>query len=258
VKCSDYKKFSGIRLSPDHKTFTNHEVIGPVLGSNVSSMRNIGGRQAQSEWIFFCDHDCLVDEEKILSFLKNKKQKLNNVGAVGGVYRSHAKNKLQASYHQIQRRWIVAGLVDQDKKKSALPSTNHIYGGAMLVRRSVFTKLKGFDESIGWGGEDTDFIKRVQSLGYQTVISFKIKVDHFNNKLNVGGFLKRAWKQNFNKRAFSIVFDNKPLFGKNIYLSVPKTSFPYFALFFVVGSLAHLAGSFTRACEQRLTRFRIS
>lgn len=71
--------------------------------------------------------------------------------------------------------------------------------GNMLVRRSVFSTLGGFD--VGRSGGDIDFSERAREMGYSMQHSRKLAVEYsVKSKSEVISFLKRVSKDGFNQR----------------------------------------------------------
>lgn len=202
VRCSYYKKNTSSQSIKNRKFINSDiEVIGPVIGANVSAMRNYGASLAQGEWILFVDHDCSYSTEKILKIVEQIRDTQSNIGAFSGVYRQETTTYLQKAYDRIQRLWVLKGL--QNRPEKYVRKASHLLGGCLVVKKSIWQEVQGFDENIGWGGEETEFIQRVQKLGYETGVTYSLRVAH---KCNIGflGFLKRAWVQNFNRGFYDI------------------------------------------------------
>jgi len=48
----------------------------------------------------------------------------------------------------------------------------------LFVRRDVFERLGGFDERLGYVGEDTDFVARAMGAGYRAELDARVRVRH--------------------------------------------------------------------------------
>ena len=202
VRCSYYKKNTQAQSVKETEVLGNGvEVIGPIIGPNISAMRNYGARKAKGQWILFVDHDCNYSIEKTLKILSVIKNSSNNFGAFSGVYKQATNSYFQKSYDRIQRLWVLKGLHKESRRP--LRKANHLLGGCLVVKKSIWQEAQGFDESIGWGGEETEFVQRIQKLGYETGIAYSLRTKH---RCDIGffGFLKRAWVQNFNRGFYDI------------------------------------------------------
>jgi N-acetylglucosaminyl-diphospho-decaprenol L-rhamnosyltransferase len=56
-------------------------------------------------------------------------------------------------------------------------------GAVMLLRRSVFDQLGGFDESFFLYSEETDYCMRVRDAGYRVVVRPRVEVTHLGGEM---------------------------------------------------------------------------
>ena len=66
----------------------------------------------------------------------------------------------------------------------------------LFVRRSAFDALSGFDESLGYIGEDTDFLRRAIGRGLRPVMIPELAVWH-RRRAFPGAFLRQRWRYRF-------------------------------------------------------------
>ncbi len=77
-----------------------------------------------------------------------------------------------------------------------LPTSRDLYpvdwvsGAAMVVRKSVFTQIGGFDENFFMYFEDIDLCWRAKQRGWQVAVYPKISLIHFVGQ-SAGGFKQR-------------------------------------------------------------------
>ena len=63
----------------------------------------------------------------------------------------------------------------------------------LFVRRETFEKLRGFDESFGYIGEDTDFVRRAMDGGARVVLEPAARVRH-RRRAFPGPYLAQRWR----------------------------------------------------------------
>ena len=205
VRSSQYIKGSQPCLNKATSCANSIEEIGPVTGPSIASMRNFGAKQARGEWILFVDEDCEINEKKVLKLIEKMEKKNSSLGAFAGVYKQKTHSKIQKTYDRIQRLWVLKGL---QEKRSYQGNANHLLGGCLIVKRQAWEKACGFNEKIGWGGEEFDFILRLQKAGYQTAVTYSLRVPH-SSQIGIFGFIKRAWRQNYNRGFYKIKPEEK-------------------------------------------------
>lgn len=239
VECSDNLVTQPSQSPPSIKPMSHDvEVIGPLSGPSAAAMRNAGAQLSQGRWLFFKDHDCQVPIASLLNVCRSLDAAPNSPVVIGGIYKDKAQKFIPKVYNFIQRTWVQTGLVDQSK--AGIRMSHKLLGGALLVKSSVYNEAGGFSESIGWGGEELEFVNRVRQRGYKTGVSFRLIAQHQNN-LGLLGFVRRAWFQNFNPGLFS--FKRNVSLGKiQYYFRSPMNYWPAVVLFLGVGVFANFFG----------------
>ena len=244
VECSDYRHCDRWQeqILLRKKINPAVETIGPVKGPSVSVMRNRGAIEADGHWLFFKDQDCQVNYKNLLNRIAENEKQAQPFDVLGGIYKNSEKSFLSKVYSSIQRRWVLSGLLE--KKSDKFRSGEKVLGGALLVRKTVWQQCHGFSEEIGWGAEEVDFIQRAKRQGFKVGVSFRMVVGH-RNPMPFAGFMKRAWKQNFNRSFFTKNENGGP--GKSLhYFKTNLRYWPSLILFFTVASVASSAGFLAR------------
>ena len=250
VECSDYRLYSKTKPKTPSVNKINEEIeiIGSVVGPDIATMRNLGARQAQGQWIFFKDEDCKVEVGTLYKIIQNLNRAQSNPDALGGVYRCYGKGLLEKAYNIIQRKWVLSGI--RKNKFSGWHDGERLLGGALLIKKQALESIGGFNETIGWGGEEFDLTLRLREKGLRTAVSYRLIVEH-RNSLSVVGFLKRAWYQNFNRSYFKIKSADVGLFRKSSYLETKNKFVLPILLFFGVASLGSASGQLARLFKKR-------
>ncbi len=147
----------------------------------VTGGRNAGARRAEGEYIFFLDHDTVVDKN-VLAPLIEEMECDERIGAAGPVvYYAGDPERIWAAGTKIS---LISGKVSfgfsSVTDDSSLPRVidAQILPTAFMVRRSVLHEAGDFDDMFFAGYEDSDFCFRVKKAGYRVVCVPGSKVWH--------------------------------------------------------------------------------
>lgn len=152
--------------------------------SGVSAGRNKGIRRADSKWIFITDDDCEMYPDtftEVLEVLRSNQY----VGIVfGNVFAGAYDPSAGIVPTYIRKRQFLARNISDKMNVEGLSA-------CMVIRKSVWEDLNGFDELLGVGaplksGAETDFTMRCLLAGHPVLETPEIRVIHH-------GF--RNWKQ---------------------------------------------------------------
>jgi glycosyltransferase involved in cell wall biosynthesis len=142
----------------------------------ISRARNAGAQCASGEYLVFLDADCLVDPD----YLQVLEECLasSNVPVTGSSYalpeRAHW---IESAWHNLHRR------------RGSGP-TRLIPGGNLIVQRTAFEEVGGFDETL-ITGEDHDLCERLSSTGRVPYADLRIRAVHLGNPKDLGSFFRR-------------------------------------------------------------------
>jgi len=173
---------------------------------NISALRNFGAKMARGEIYAFVDSDCLVSKDWLnnaLIHLKNLKK--NTVAAAGCYY------DIPPDASWVEKSWFFL------KDFEAHP-VNYLPAGNMIVKKSAFRKVGGFNENL-ITGEDSEFCRRLREIGYTIISDKKIRAIHLGNPKTLYAFFKKEiW---YGKGMLGTKRSdkwNKPFIISNIYL----------------------------------------
>lgn len=149
---------------------------------NVSFQRNLGAQKAKGEYLVFIDADTRIPKNFLLelyksSFLKHFQLVLPSISWE----KSDQKVKIFQSFVK------------------SLIRASHFYGkplatgGNLIVARSVFEKLNGFNEEILLS-EDHDFVRKAYDLGIKAKIPKNLKVTISLRRSNAEGDMSLIFK----------------------------------------------------------------
>ncbi len=202
-----------------HIQYPNAQIVVNSENYGYAKAVNIGIRATKSELVIACNSD--------VEFLENSVQITENMMAndttigIAGFNQFFPDYSPQRSYGLFPG--YLLGLMDMflltsiwDKiltfiKKLNLFQSKIIYphyadGASLMIRRSVFDLLNGFDENYFFYTEEADFCKRVWQNNKKVAINLRSKIIH------IRGAGRR--KDNFNEKAEKLLISTKLLFLK--------------------------------------------
>lgn len=155
----------------------NKENLGFAKGCNI------GATHAKGEYLLFLNSDTEFTAsdtlEKLTAQLKEK-----TVGVVGGLMLNPDKS-YQRSFgsfytlpHVMKMLFLGENTELSGQKFTHVQTVDWVSGGFMLVRKSVFEEVKGYDEGYFMYVEDVDLCYRVKKAGYTVVVDPDIKILH--------------------------------------------------------------------------------
>ncbi|MFE4712012.1 glycosyltransferase family 2 protein [Paenibacillus sp. NPDC056722] len=122
---------------------------------------NMAAAQGKSEYIFFLNIDTEVLEDSILNASMIIKRSIDDVAAW----------EFRQFPYEHPKYYDPISL-----------STSWISGAAFIVRRDVFTEVKGFDKAIFMYAEDVDLSWRIRSKGYRLIYMPHCIINHYSYK----------------------------------------------------------------------------
>lgn len=163
------------KLHPKVKLIRNSSNLG------VTGGRNLGAKHSRGEYIFFLDHDTVVDKSALCELVEII-QSDPKIGVVGpGIYHHDEPKKIGSLGTSIgsftgKVSFNYAGRINNGQFPEVMDV--QVLPTAFLVRRKVLEKVDFFDDIYFATYEDTDFCFRVRKLGYRVVCLPKAKVWH--------------------------------------------------------------------------------
>jgi cellulose synthase/poly-beta-1,6-N-acetylglucosamine synthase-like glycosyltransferase len=162
------KSYKGVKLIKQ-----NHE--GPAAA------RNNGFRNSNGKYIFFTDSDCIVSKDWIKKMVGEFR---DDIAIVGGSLVPFSFKKKSERFEQDRRERLYG---EKREFINFLPACN------MAIRRGVFERINGFDESFRYPSfEDYDLCYRTRKMGCKILYDPKIGVIHLHS-LTWKGVFRRAF-----------------------------------------------------------------
>lgn len=182
--------------------------------ARIGSVRNFGAREAQGKYLAFLDADCLVPSHWLRSALELLVQ--NPMALIGAPY------SIPPDSSWVARAW-------SGHQGVKLGDVSYIPGGDLLVAKSEFLELGGFDEKIQTN-EDYEFCQRARGAGMGVRSFSELMVNHLGTPQTLREFYrKQRWH---GKDVFRVFFRSLPRLR-----NLPSVAFACYTL----GCLAGLA-----------------
>lgn len=167
------------------KSFSNNYLILIESKDNLGFAGgcNLGAKKASGEYLLFLNSDTEILDKgffAMVDFLKKNPK----VAILGGKLKN-ADGSLQPSAGKFYSLFnLVLMLVGLERfgflrsSPKTIKKVDWVSGACMMVKRSVFEKLSGFDEKIFMYVEDVDICFRAKKLKYDVYFYPDIKLKH--------------------------------------------------------------------------------
>lgn len=185
-------------------THKNYEILLVTEEGSLAKCRNLGASKASGDYLAFIDDDVEV-HPKWIRFIIQSFRNVPNLGGVTGpaIIRKEYRNnrditKYEKLYNQIFSSGVnEPGRISEYGAISLVGSTDCGYGGEveyleacnMIVKKEVFVKMNGFDESYKGVGDwsETDLCFRIRKAGYKLWFDPNVRLYHnpSPNRLNL-------------------------------------------------------------------------
>jgi len=143
---------------------------------NISALRNAGAVASSGKFLIFLDADMIVPKgwlQQVVTLFAS-----SNADILGGSF------KVPKNSSWVARVWFAR------RAKAVNLSPSYVPSGNLMIRRSQFDLIGGFDESLRTS-EDCDFCCRARTMGLRMAIYDDISVVHLGSPQTLQAFFKR-------------------------------------------------------------------
>ena len=177
-------------------------IIQEAVNRGFSHACHVGAQKATGDWLLFLNPDTVVAEDALTELVACARRQLS-AGVVGGRFLHQDGSNDPRSCWRRPSIWstfcFALGLsslfpgnyVFDPEAARPWPSSDEsdrrvaiVSGAFMLVRRSVWTALDGFDRNFFLYGEDADFCLRVAASGLSVIVTKRAVCCHFGGRSN--------------------------------------------------------------------------
>ena len=170
------------------KLIANQKNLGFAGGNNQ------GAAIAKGEFLLFLNSDTVVEKNIFQDCLEIFEQD-NSVGIVSprlltasGENQKSAFGRFPDIFRLITQKTKIDPILDENKKYNTV---DWVSGCALIIRRDLFERVKGWDDNFFLYYEDVDLCRRISNLGYLSAVANKTAISH------LGG---QSLKQSLGKR----------------------------------------------------------
>lgn len=151
------------------------------------SANDRGEHHAKGKYLMFLNSDTIVPKDTLSEIVKF----LDQNAAVGilspKLVNNDNRHSLQlGSFGKFSTPWRILFRLTRKKLtlnlKKSYTKVDWVSGAAMVIRRNLFTQLKGFDENIFLYYEDEDLCRRASVYDFDTVVLNNTKIIHLNGQ----------------------------------------------------------------------------
>lgn len=170
--------------------FSAFQLLEADANYGFAVANNMGARVAQGELLFFLNNDTIIKENAI-SGMENFLRTHSSVGACGPKL-LNPDGSLQWSTGCSPS--LINELKNRNQQRNAGAATDvpdrsmavdWVTGAALMIRRGLFEKLKGFDENFFMYFEDVDLCARVRESGAGVYYVPQCAITHLGGEMNV-------------------------------------------------------------------------
>jgi GT2 family glycosyltransferase len=159
------------------KKISNRENYGFSKGNNI------GAKQAEGKYILFLNSDTLVLDKgflDVVAFLENNA----TAGIVGGKLINVNGSAQPSTGKFYSLSYVFLNLFGLERlgmvriSPSKTVPVNWVSGASLLIRKSLFKRLGGFDEQFFMYMEDMELCFRAKKLGFKTYFFPNVSIVH--------------------------------------------------------------------------------
>lgn len=163
--------------------FSNTHLIAHTKNGGFGAGNNVGANAAKGKFLLFLNNDTEVKDVgimKMVSYMESRP----TLGILGGQIRNSDSSPQASagSFYTLGKVLLLLmgmqkyGLLDKSPKK--IEKVDWVKGALLMIRKSVFQQIHGFDENIFMYTEDMELCFRAKKAGFSSYFYPYIMVLH--------------------------------------------------------------------------------
>ena len=207
----------------------NIKILRLTKNYGFSEGNNLGSQLATGNYLFFLNNDTIIDEdciEKLVKLMESDPK----IGAAQAKLLSIDGKKIDSAGCFFDRLGFVYVRGFGELDNNQYDQTSEILyakGAAIIVKRDLWEKLRGFDPLFFMYFEEADFCWRVWLSGFKVIFNPYAKVNH----IGMATLKKYSNPLIFQEARNRLVMLMKNYENKNFFKYVPITTIVYFLNF---------------------------
>lgn len=153
--------------------FRKFRFIKNIINGGFSYGCNMGAANSNGECLLFLNPDTVAREDEVAKLLVAVKSDPDYfIVSCRQVLKNGKESKATGTFPGFSNQMIF------QKSSSPVLFPDWVSGSVMMIRKEIFTRLKGFDEDFWMYSEDVDICRRARDLGGEIVFFKDITIDH--------------------------------------------------------------------------------
>ena len=162
----------------------SHENLGFGRANNLAASR------ASGDFLLLLNPDTKIDDPYAIKKLLETLQRQPKLGLLAPAVDEPRKNKQVLPRY----RYPAANQLSYTQKLKQLPGKiAWVLGACMLIKRSVYNEIHGFDEDFFLYGEDVDICLRLRLVGYEIGYVDDVRIMHISGASEIGADTLDKW-----------------------------------------------------------------
>src|SRR5680860_1702235 len=161
------------------------KLIENKINLGFSGANNQGAKIASGDFLLFLNSDTIVRED-IFSSLSDLFQKNKDIAIISprlklqnGDNQPFAYGLFPTFWRLVTRKTKKELIINKDDKTKEV---DWVSGCALVIRKRIFSEIKGFDENFFLYFEDVDLCKRIKNKGYKVIVDNTTSITHLGGK----------------------------------------------------------------------------